>query len=35
LPGPAGNVEYFLWLRWGGDHIDEEAVDRAIAEGPQ
>jgi 23S rRNA (cytidine1920-2'-O)/16S rRNA (cytidine1409-2'-O)-methyltransferase len=35
LPGPAGNVEYFLWLRWGADHIDEEAVDRAIAQGPQ
>ena len=35
LPGPAGNVEYFLWLRWGAGQIDEPAVDRAIAMGPQ
>ncbi|MDP1711425.1 MAG: TlyA family RNA methyltransferase [Candidatus Nanopelagicaceae bacterium] len=35
LPGPAGNVEYFLWLRRGAGEIDETALDKAIAEGPQ
>ncbi len=35
LPGPAGNVEYFLWLRRGAGEIDEAALDRAIAIGPQ
>ena len=35
LPGPAGNVEYFLWLRRGALQIDEVALDRAIAMGPQ
>ncbi|MBI3429010.1 MAG: TlyA family RNA methyltransferase, partial [Actinobacteria bacterium] len=35
LPGPAGNVEYFLWLRRGAGEIDEPALDKAIAEGPQ
>ncbi|CAB4930825.1 unannotated protein [freshwater metagenome] len=34
LPGPAGNVEYFLWLRRGAPAIELEALDRAIAEGP-
>jgi 23S rRNA (cytidine1920-2'-O)/16S rRNA (cytidine1409-2'-O)-methyltransferase len=34
LPGPAGNVEYFLWLRRGAPAIDHEALDFAIAEGP-
>ena len=34
LPGPAGNVEYFLWLRRGAPAIDHEALDSAIAEGP-
>ena len=34
LPGPAGNVEYFLWLRRGAPAIDEAAVDQAIAMGP-
>ena len=34
LPGPAGNVEYFLWLRRGAPAIDETAVDQAIAMGP-
>lgn len=40
LPGPSGNVEYFLWLRaqtdgaLDGDALDAE-VRRAIAEGPQ
>ena len=35
LPGPAGNVEYFLWLRSGAQQIDEGALDQAIAMGPQ
>jgi 23S rRNA (cytidine1920-2'-O)/16S rRNA (cytidine1409-2'-O)-methyltransferase len=40
LPGPSGNVEYFLWLRaqtdraLGGADLDA-AVRRAVAEGPQ
>jgi 23S rRNA (cytidine1920-2'-O)/16S rRNA (cytidine1409-2'-O)-methyltransferase len=34
LPGPAGNVEYFLWLRRGAQSIDEKALDKAIADGP-
>ncbi|MCV7193852.1 TlyA family RNA methyltransferase [Mycolicibacterium brumae] len=46
LPGPSGNVEYFLWLR--RTHADDEkspaplagadlesAIARAVAEGPQ
>jgi 23S rRNA (cytidine1920-2'-O)/16S rRNA (cytidine1409-2'-O)-methyltransferase len=40
LPGPSGNVEYFLWLRTGADAALqgaelERAVSRAVAEGPQ
>ena len=35
LPGPAGNVEYFLWLRRGAPPLDPAAVNRAIEEGPQ
>jgi 23S rRNA (cytidine1920-2'-O)/16S rRNA (cytidine1409-2'-O)-methyltransferase len=35
LPGPAGNVEYFLWLRAGAPPLDEGDVLRAVAEGPQ
>mgnify|MGYP001359431619 CR=1 FL=1 len=35
LPGPAGNVEYFLWLRAGAPDLDPAEVDRAVAEGPQ
>lgn len=40
LPGPSGNVEYFLWLRARTDaglHGDEleQAVHRAVTEGPQ
>ena len=40
LPGPAGNVEYFLWLRTGadgalvGDDL-ERAVTGALTDGPQ
>ncbi|MFT2020139.1 TlyA family RNA methyltransferase [Streptomyces sp. 796.1] len=35
LPGPAGNVEYFLWLRAGAPALDPADVDRAVAEGPR
>ena len=35
LPGPAGNVEYFLWLRRGADPPRDEDVRRAVEEGPQ
>ncbi|MFD3456891.1 TlyA family RNA methyltransferase [Streptomyces sp. NPDC058691] len=35
LPGPSGNVEYFLWLRAGAPELDPADVDRAVAEGPR
>jgi 23S rRNA (cytidine1920-2'-O)/16S rRNA (cytidine1409-2'-O)-methyltransferase len=37
LPGPSGNVEYFLWLSRDGDldDVGDEALDRALAEGPR
>jgi 23S rRNA (cytidine1920-2'-O)/16S rRNA (cytidine1409-2'-O)-methyltransferase len=35
LPGPAGNVEYFLWLRRGAAPLDPAELDRVITEGPQ
>jgi len=41
LPGPSGNVEYFLWLRAGEPGPTElepsviELVERAVQEGPQ
>ncbi len=34
LPGPAGNVEYFIWLRRGCPPLDEDDLRRAIVEGP-
>jgi 23S rRNA (cytidine1920-2'-O)/16S rRNA (cytidine1409-2'-O)-methyltransferase len=34
LPGPAGNVEYFTWLRRGAPPLDETVLARAIEEGP-
>jgi 23S rRNA (cytidine1920-2'-O)/16S rRNA (cytidine1409-2'-O)-methyltransferase len=34
LPGPAGNVEYFVWLRRGAPPLDEDRLERAIKEGP-
>jgi 23S rRNA (cytidine1920-2'-O)/16S rRNA (cytidine1409-2'-O)-methyltransferase len=34
LPGPAGNVEYFVWLRRGAPPLDEDELQRAIAGGP-
>jgi 23S rRNA (cytidine1920-2'-O)/16S rRNA (cytidine1409-2'-O)-methyltransferase len=35
LPGPSGNVEYFLWLRSGAPELDPAEADRAVAEGPR
>jgi 23S rRNA (cytidine1920-2'-O)/16S rRNA (cytidine1409-2'-O)-methyltransferase len=35
LPGPAGNVEYFLWLRRDAPPIDPAAVAEAVEAGPQ
>jgi 23S rRNA (cytidine1920-2'-O)/16S rRNA (cytidine1409-2'-O)-methyltransferase len=34
LPGPAGNVEYFLWLRRGAPPLDAAALEQAVAAGP-
>jgi len=34
LPGPAGNVEYFLWLRRGAAALGQAELQKAIAEGP-
>jgi 23S rRNA (cytidine1920-2'-O)/16S rRNA (cytidine1409-2'-O)-methyltransferase len=35
LPGPSGNVEYFLWLRHGAAPLDDNALASAVAAGPQ
>jgi 23S rRNA (cytidine1920-2'-O)/16S rRNA (cytidine1409-2'-O)-methyltransferase len=35
LPGPSGNVEYFVWLRRGAAPLDDGALRQAIAAGPQ
>ncbi|WP_309648171.1 TlyA family RNA methyltransferase [Nocardioides sp.] len=32
LPGPSGNVEFFLWLRRGPAAIDEDEIDRCVQE---
>jgi len=34
LPGPAGNVEYFVWLHRGAPPLDEDDLLRAIETGP-
>ena len=34
LPGPAGNVEYFCWLRTDAPAPDPDAARRAVAAGP-
>ncbi|MGZ6744223.1 MAG: TlyA family RNA methyltransferase [Nocardioides sp.] len=34
LPGPSGNVEFFLWLKAGAPPLAEEDLQRAVAEGP-
>ncbi|HZG94545.1 MAG TPA: TlyA family RNA methyltransferase [Mycobacteriales bacterium] len=35
LPGPAGNVEYFLWLRADAPALDDAALAAAVEAGPQ
>jgi len=35
LPGPAGNVEYFLWLRHDAPPLDDAEILTAVQEGPQ
>lgn len=35
LPGPSGNVEYFLWLKRGATELSEADLDEAILKGPQ
>lgn len=35
LPGPSGNVEYFLWLRHGSPQLSRDRAESAIAMGPQ
>ncbi len=35
LPGPAGNVEYFLWLRRGAPPLDAGELERVVAGGPR
>lgn len=35
LPGPAGNVEYFLWLRRAAPPLDAARLGQVIADGPQ
>jgi len=35
LPGPSGNVEFFLWLRAGAPPLDEALLAAAVLEGPQ
>jgi 23S rRNA (cytidine1920-2'-O)/16S rRNA (cytidine1409-2'-O)-methyltransferase len=35
LPGPAGNVEYFLWLRRDAGPAQDDDIRRAVEEGPQ
>ncbi len=34
LPGPSGNVEFFLWLRAGAPPLAEADLQRAVTEGP-
>jgi 23S rRNA (cytidine1920-2'-O)/16S rRNA (cytidine1409-2'-O)-methyltransferase len=34
LPGPSGNVEFFLWLTAGAPPLEEEALQAAVAAGP-
>lgn len=35
LPGPSGNVEYFLWLTRGAGAPELSTIERAVQEGPQ
>jgi hypothetical protein len=35
LPGPSGNVEYFVWFRRGAPALDDAELRLAIEAGPQ
>ena len=35
LPGPSGNVEYFLWLTSGAPPLDDAVLAAAVEAGPQ
>ena len=35
LPGPAGNVEYFVWCRRGAAKIGTSEIEFAVAQGPE
>jgi 23S rRNA (cytidine1920-2'-O)/16S rRNA (cytidine1409-2'-O)-methyltransferase len=35
LPGPAGNTEYFVWLRRGAPEVDPQQVRDVVLAGPQ
>lgn len=35
LPGPSGNVEFFLWLTAGAPPLQAAALERAVTDGPQ
>jgi 23S rRNA (cytidine1920-2'-O)/16S rRNA (cytidine1409-2'-O)-methyltransferase len=35
LPGPSGNVEYFVWLRRGAPEVDPQHVRDMVLAGPQ
>jgi 23S rRNA (cytidine1920-2'-O)/16S rRNA (cytidine1409-2'-O)-methyltransferase len=34
LPGPSGNVEFFLWLHRGAADVDRGTIEAAVAAGP-
>jgi 23S rRNA (cytidine1920-2'-O)/16S rRNA (cytidine1409-2'-O)-methyltransferase len=34
LPGPSGNVEYFVWFRRDAEPVDAESVRLVVADGP-
>ena len=34
LPGPSGNVEYFLWLRRGANEVSDAMIAHAVQGGP-
>ena len=34
LPGPSGNVEFFLWLRRGEPTVDHDEIDAVVSAGP-
>ena len=34
LPGPSGNVEFFLWLRRGPAVVDDARIEAVVSAGP-